>query len=233
MKSHLLPVLVLLIPLAVGFDFPQEKKVFIGNWDGYGYSLRVAPDGSVNSIKVHGGVRKEITGKIRVFKGNDFVVSVLAVPVTFKVQKPPYREGPVWKMTVDGIDVFRLADASSDQIPKKEILEKLISDSVYTFAQSVRQRDFNIFYKTISRFWQVQTTPLELQKTFTVFIDKKIDLTSLKTQTPILNQTPMIDAQGFLVLKGSYPQQEGTVLYQLTYFYEHPAWKLSGLEIEM
>lgn len=91
---------------------PADKKDYIGDWRGQfpGGSLRlsIGPDGTVNYERKEGSTSKSISnGTIKKFDGNDFEVEAFIVSTTFKVEKPPYRDGPVWKMTVDGVEVSR------------------------------------------------------------------------------------------------------------------------------
>jgi hypothetical protein len=91
---------------------PADKKDYIGDWNGQfqGGTLRlsITPDGTVNYERKEGSTSKSISnGTIKKFDGNDFEVEAFIVSTTFKVEKPPYRDGAVWKMIVDGVEVSR------------------------------------------------------------------------------------------------------------------------------
>jgi hypothetical protein len=91
---------------------PADKKDYIGDWRGQipGGSLRlsITSDGTVNYERKEGSTSKSISnGTIKKFDGNDFEVEAFIVSTTFKVEKPPYRDGPAWKMVVDGVEVTR------------------------------------------------------------------------------------------------------------------------------
>jgi hypothetical protein len=53
--------------------------------------------------------RFSATGPVKSFKGDDFVVGVLFITTTFKVQHPPYMEGNEWLMVVNGVELKKVA----------------------------------------------------------------------------------------------------------------------------
>lgn len=83
-------------------------KNFVGVWKAVGMDLVITEDGSVNYKRYKGGWKKEINGKFKEFKGNTFVVSVLFVPVSFRIDQPPHKEGYYWKMKIDGIELTKI-----------------------------------------------------------------------------------------------------------------------------
>ena len=134
---------------------PEDKKDYIGYWRAQSgkvsMKLNIASDGSVEYE------RKETTtgpisttdtksipdGKITKFDGNDFVVKVLLVSTTFKVERPPYRDGERWKMVVDGVEVSR-KDADEPIIDVAEMRKddgegKISSNVTDTFSRSDRK----------------------------------------------------------------------------------------------
>jgi hypothetical protein len=91
---------------------PADKKDYIGDWRGQipggSLQLSITSDGTVNYERKEGSTSKSISnGTIKKFDGNDFEVEAFIVSTTFKVEKPPYRDGPAWKMIVDGVEVTR------------------------------------------------------------------------------------------------------------------------------
>ena len=88
---------------------PEEKRAYVGTWEGVGFHLTITDDGGVNYRRVSGNTTKTVTGPVKSFKGNDFVVGVLFLTTTFKVQHPPYMEGNEWLMVVDGVELNKVA----------------------------------------------------------------------------------------------------------------------------
>jgi hypothetical protein len=76
---------------------------YAGEWKSKEMYLLILPDGSVEYERLKGGSTTTVTGPIKEFKGNNFVVGFAFIKTTFVVSKPPYQENGVWKMIVDGV----------------------------------------------------------------------------------------------------------------------------------
>jgi hypothetical protein len=88
---------------------PEEKKTYVGTWEGVGFYLTITDDGAVDYRRVNGRSTKKITGPVTDFRGDDFVVGVLFITTRFEVQHPPYMEGDDWFMVVDGVELKKIA----------------------------------------------------------------------------------------------------------------------------
>ena len=104
-----LVVLMVLIAGCNSIPIPEEKKTYIGTWEGVGFYLTITDDGAVNYRRVKGKSTKTITGPVTDFKGDDFVVGLLFITTRFEVQHPPYKEGDDWFMVVDGVELKKIA----------------------------------------------------------------------------------------------------------------------------
>ena len=88
---------------------PENKKSYVGTWEGVGFHLTIYEDGGIDYRRVKGKTTTTVTGPLKGFKGDDFVVGVLFITTTFEVQHPPYLEGDDWFMVVDGIELKKVA----------------------------------------------------------------------------------------------------------------------------
>ena len=88
---------------------PEEKRTYVGTWEGVGFHLTITHDGGVDYRRVKGNNTKTVTGPVKNFEGDNFVVDVLFSTTTFEVQNPPYREGDEWLMVVDGVELIKVA----------------------------------------------------------------------------------------------------------------------------
>jgi hypothetical protein len=88
---------------------PEEKRTYVGTWEGVGFHLTISGDGGVNYRRVNGNITKTVSGPVKSFNGDDFVVGVLFITTTFKVQHPPYLDGNEWLMVVDGVELKKVA----------------------------------------------------------------------------------------------------------------------------
>jgi hypothetical protein len=125
------------------------------------------------------------------------------------------------------------AEQSSKPLPPDEKSKALVLETLLAFNQAVAEKSFAGFYEQISRTWQEQIDSEKLQEIFADFIDKQIDISSIKDVEPILTEPPQIDSNGILVLQGYYPTHPVKVNFRLKYLYEHPAWKLLGIKVNV
>lgn len=86
---------------------PPEKINYVGEWQSKEMYLLILQDGSVKYKRLKGGTTTKITGPIKEFQGDNFVVGFAFIKTTFVVSKPPFQENGVWKMIVDGIELTK------------------------------------------------------------------------------------------------------------------------------
>ena len=86
----------------------QGKLEYAGHWSGGGVDLVIMPQGQVSYTKVGTG-KVEINGPVQAYDGEDLVVGALGITTTFDVQEPPHEVDGPWKMTVDGVELVRVA----------------------------------------------------------------------------------------------------------------------------
>ena len=144
------------------------------------------------------------------------------------------KESGIWKVIYlsapqSGVAVER----GGKQLPTDEKSKTLILDSLLDFNKALQEQSFDSFHAKISRAWQEQITSDKLKEVFQQFIDKKLDIASIKTVDPILSEPPQINSDGLLVLQGYYPTQPLKVNFRLKYVYEHPMWKLFGINVNV
>jgi len=98
---------IFILTACSGMPIPDDKKSYIGHWQGVGMDLIITPDGGLNYKRV-GSVTKTVSAPIKKFDGNNIVAGILFLTTTFEVQTPPYQDADVWKMVVDGVDLTRI-----------------------------------------------------------------------------------------------------------------------------
>jgi hypothetical protein len=100
-------VAALLILSACGQPVPEDKAAYVGEWRAPTMSLRLMQDGRVLYKRTQGVATTAIDAPLQRFEGNNFVVGLPFISTTFEVSKPPYQEGEMWKMVVDGVELTR------------------------------------------------------------------------------------------------------------------------------
>ena len=68
---------------------------------------------------------------------------------------------------------------------------------------------------------------------FQVFIDKNIDLRVLDRYTPLFDEKPGLDNEGFLVLKGHFATRPSIAIFDMKFMKIGDTWKLMRLFVNI
>jgi hypothetical protein len=99
--------------VACGKPVPPEKASYVGLWRAPQMTLLITQDGSVKYERIEGGVTKSVSGPLKGFNGNNFDVGLGPFSTTFVVASPPHQDGEVTKMTVDGVELTKVAEQAA------------------------------------------------------------------------------------------------------------------------
>ncbi len=91
-----------------GTPLPPDRANYEGRWQSTEMKLTITKDGRVDYKRMSGGTSTSVNGPIKEFIGDDFVVGVLFITTTFKVNKKPYQQDGRWKMVVDGVELTKV-----------------------------------------------------------------------------------------------------------------------------
>jgi len=103
-----------LLAAACSRPVPPAKAAYVGAWKADRMQLVITADGYVRYERRSGNARTSINAPIQRFDGDNLVVGVGFLHTTFVVSRPPHHEGSRWKMTVDGIELERVAGPADD-----------------------------------------------------------------------------------------------------------------------
>ncbi|MBN1211979.1 MAG: hypothetical protein JXA92_05325 [candidate division Zixibacteria bacterium] len=138
-----------------------------------------------------------------------------------------------WKIQ----SIYRVAGTEADEgqrtFPSDNELRAMADTATQRLGRAINTRDFTEFYDRLSDLFKSQTTPEALYSAFKSFADQDIDLTAVKGLKPVFNLPPNINDDGILVLKGNYPSKPLIVYFEIKYIYEHPDWKLFGINVSV
>lgn len=88
-------------------DIPADKKDYVGNWTSDSMTLEISAQGNVDYARSKGNGNTSVSAPIQEFKGDDFEAGLFGFNTRFDVSEKPHKEGGVWKMTVDGVELTR------------------------------------------------------------------------------------------------------------------------------
>ena len=150
--------------------------------------------------------------------------------VTFKLTYS--YEASAWKIM--GINVQAAPSVeNTGEVPTDREVKKLALDSLLLFNVAIQTRSFDKFYTKIATLWQKEITPEELLRIFHSFVDQNMNIALIAKEQPDFDAAPTVNADGILVLKGSYPTQPNNVFFELKYVFEDESWKLVGINVQV
>lgn len=126
------------------------------------------------------------------------------------------------------------ADASTGELPSEPQLQELARETMLDFSQAIQDEDFSDFYDKLSKAWQKETSPEDLKKGFSVFIDKKTDFSQIKNLEADMKGTPIIKRElGYKMLNmsGTYDTSPLPTKFDVKYIPEGTTWKLSYIRV--
>ena len=121
-------------------------------------------------------------------------------------------------------------------IPRDEELKLLVTNTFREFDSGIQAKSMTMFWDSFSELAKSRVTPSEVDEGFQLFIDSEGfsgAISKVEGVEPVFDQPPAIDDQGTLVLSGYYPTTPLTVRFNLGYVYEHPQWKLLGINVDI
>lgn len=105
----MLPFLMLAAMLlaACSSPLPPDRADYAGNWQSPEMALLILQDGSVSYKRLKGGATTSVSGPMKEFVGDDFVVGIGFLTTTFEVSEAPHVIDGRWQMVVDGVRLTR------------------------------------------------------------------------------------------------------------------------------
>jgi hypothetical protein len=169
------------------------------------------------------GQEGELQGSVKTRDGG-------TVPITITLVK----EAGEWRiLSIHKASAGLVDEQAGKTVPPVEDLRRLTNESMMALAMALNARDFGDFYNRASVYWQSQTNVEELMGAFKSFIDQNIDLTVIDGMEPVFDEVPVINDDDLLILKGYYATRPSATHFELKHIYEHPDWKLFGINVSI
>jgi len=129
---------------------------------------------------------------------------------------------------------YTKADASKNEIPGNDEMQDIIKKTLLDFNDALQQEDFTDFHKSISKYWQKQTTPDKMKGNFQGFIDGDADLSPIRSMTAEFTRGPETTrslGMKTLEVDGKYDTGSIPTTFELKYIAEGKDWKLAGINV--
>ena len=129
---------------------------------------------------------------------------------------------------------FTKADASKAEVPSDEEMQEIVKTTMLDFNDAVMVENFTEFHSKISDDWRKSTTPDKFKQGFKQFIERKVDMSAIKSEKADFTVGPKIEKKrnlSELLVEGTY-NISPTVNFKLNYVAQGKDWKLSGIEVQ-
>ncbi|MDR3402112.1 MAG: hypothetical protein P4L99_06395 [Chthoniobacter sp.] len=152
----------------------------------------------------------------------------------FSLRSPPSQETGISENRFSLVGKApSFADAVTKPMPPENEIRQLVRENLLHFNEAIASKSFDAFYDSVSAHWQEQLTKGQLQRAFQPFIDRNISIANIANATPVFDEPPAVNSEGLLVVTGHYDTQPYRVQFAMRFFYELPAWKLFGLDVNL
>lgn len=125
--------------------------------------------------------------------------------------------------------------ASDGELPSEAQMQAITMETLLDFNDAVLKGDFTDFHGKISSVWKKTATPEVFNQGFSEFIEKKIDISSIKGKTAMYDPQPTVTKKsGYKVLsaKGNYDTSPLPTRFETEYIPEDGDWKLISIRVD-
>jgi len=124
--------------------------------------------------------------------------------------------------------------ARAADVPEKSEIKKMTEETMTSFGEALKQKDFTDFYGDIAKLWKKQTTPEKLLATFQSMTGPNFDILGIVNELkPTFDPAAKVTSDGVLLIKGYYPTKPNHVFFQNEYIEEDEEWKLVGINVKL
>lgn len=135
----------------------------------------------------------------------------------------------------DPVGDKKTEEFSEDKVPSDEAAQEITKTTLLNFNDAVQSADFSDFHKTISKTWKRTSRPSQFERGFKEFIDKKINIGLIRSESATFSPRPGIQEisnRKILVLKGRYDVSPRPVKFDLKYVFEDDEWRLLAIAVD-
>lgn len=189
---------------------------------------------SLDDFKNTSWSNRSISTNTGTLEGSINLENGTTIPVTISFQK----SGSDWLIFSIKEKRSGVISSASEGVPSEKELLAITAETTDLFASSIKENNFQKLYNAISKTWQNEASPDQLEQAFKPFLKlskNKQSLTylnNLTRSTPAFTEEAIINDQNVLIIKGRYTIDPP---YTFTYSYvmEGFSWKLIGLKVSI
>ena len=119
------------------------------------------------------------------------------------------------------------------KVPSELPLEALVKSSLLSFNDANVTGIYTVFHAKTAKPFREQFPPEKLKEVFEEFRRKDIDIDIIAALKPVFDPAPIVNADGWLILKGYFPSQPNRVNFDLEFIPSDSEWKLVRINVKL
>ena len=104
---------------------------------------------------------------------------------------------------------------AQNKVPSDRVLEALVKSSLLSLNDANVTGNYSVLHAKLSKPFREQFPPEKLKATFKEFSQGNADFDIIAAMPPTYEPRPVVDEDGKLVVKGSFPTEPSRLLFEL------------------
>jgi hypothetical protein len=125
------------------------------------------------------------------------------------------------------------AAQAQNKVPSDRALEALVKSSLLTLNDANVTGNYAVLHAKLSKPFREQFSPEKLKATFKEFSKGNADYDIIAAMKPAYDPQPVVDSEGKLVVKGSFPTEPSRVQFELEFIPSDGEWKLIRIHVKL
>lgn len=122
---------------------------------------------------------------------------------------------------------------AQNKVPSDRVLEALVKSSLLTLNDANVTGNYSVLHAKLSKPFREQFSPEKLKETFKEFSSSNADFDIIAAMAPTYDPKPVVDGDGKLVVKGSFPTEPSRLLFELEFIPSDGEWKLIRIHVKV
>ena len=122
---------------------------------------------------------------------------------------------------------------AQNKVPSDRVLEALVKVSLLTLNDANVTGNYSVLHAKLSKPFREQFSPEKLKETFREFSRKNADYDIIAAMTPAYDPKPVVDEDGKLVVKGTFPTEPSRLFFELDFIPSDGEWKLIRIHVKV
>ena len=125
------------------------------------------------------------------------------------------------------------AAQAQNRVPSDRVLEALVKSSLLSLNDANVTGNYAVLHAKLSKPFREQFPPEKLKATFKEFSQGNADFDIIAAMPPTYDPKPVVDEDGKLVVKGSFPTEPSRLLFELEFIPSDGEWKLIRIQVKL